>query len=248
MPSRRESLSRADVLAIIGTIIAIVAVVFPMSWWVKALLLFIAAFLLWQLSFKSEWMIHRRLRSKVVALIVSVGLLFGSGWSSIRSAYLESEPPDVIPVLVYPRDPALLLVNRSRRVAFQVKWYVFLVDPDSPSFPQPLRIPVQTFDFIRPHGGGGPEQVFSPSIRAELKRGDQLFGYVAATCPKCATTREAWLYVDFGKGGWYAPLAKGDHVDISRLSREIPKMKSNLASFMKALVPKGRRIPIRHVS
>jgi predicted membrane channel-forming protein YqfA (hemolysin III family) len=80
-----------------------------------------------------------------------------------------SNTPDVIARFVYPKSPALVLVNRSDKIARQIKWSAAIWNLDDPRTyvnpnpaqvaHDPLPIPVSTFDFLRPHSSGGPQTI-----------------------------------------------------------------------------------------
>ena len=61
---------------------------------------------------------------------------------------LTKELPDVALRFVYPKSPALVLVNQSAVIARDIKWTVVLWNMDLPDRNDPLPIPVSTFDWI----------------------------------------------------------------------------------------------------
>lgn len=113
--------------------------------------------------------------------------------------------PEVKLSFVYPDDPALLLINTSNAIAKEIKWEVALWDLNTPDRTNPLPIPASTFDFIRPHQRGGPQNLFdSPNVLPLLKNGDRLFGSASVVCPDCVRGHTYWVYIVWHEGGWYA--------------------------------------------
>ena len=122
---------------------------------------------------------------------------------------LEPKSLGVALRFVYPPSPALVIVNQSDTVARDIKWTVLLWNMDLPDHNDPLPIPVGTFDFIRPHREGGPQNLFgSPYVSPLIKPGDRLFGSAAVDCPDCARGRTYVVYIVFGKNGWFSEALK----------------------------------------
>jgi hypothetical protein len=115
--------------------------------------------------------------------------------------------PEVALQLVYENMPALLLMNLSDVVARDIKWTVALWNKDLPDRNDPLPIPVSTFDWLRPHDNGGPEALFdAPRVASLVKPGDHLLGSASVVCPTCIRGRTYIVYIEYGKGGWFAEL------------------------------------------
>src|SRR5437867_4452348 len=80
----------------------------------------------------------------------------------------------------------LVIVNSSGSLARDIKWIVVLWNMDLPDRDDPLPIPVSTFDWIKPHQEGGPQNLFSgANVAPLLKPGDRLFGSASVNCPNC---------------------------------------------------------------
>jgi hypothetical protein len=87
---------------------------------------------------------------------------------------IRNAAPDVTLRFIYPDRPALLLINESGKLAQQIKWSValwnlddlrtFSSNPHASDAHEPLLIPVQIFDFIRPHSTGGPQTILGAPI------------------------------------------------------------------------------------
>ena len=115
--------------------------------------------------------------------------------------------PEVTLKFVGPKEPSLVLTNISDAIARDIKWTVVLWNVDHPEREDPLPIPVSTFDWIRPRDVGGPQSLFNSSlVKPLLKNGERLFGSAAVICPECVRGRTFWVYIEFGKGGWYAEI------------------------------------------
>ncbi len=126
----------------------------------------------------------------------------------------NSEPPaaalaDVALRLIYPKDPALMIMNSSDSLARDIKWTLLLWNMDLPDRNDPLPIPVSTFDWIRAHDQGGPENLFDrPGVSELLKPGNRLFGSASIDCAGCARGRTYIVYIAWGEGGWYSEIDK----------------------------------------
>lgn len=121
--------------------------------------------------------------------------------------YKEAIAPEIALRLVYPKSPALLLVNESEAVARDIKWSSAIWNMDLPDRNDPLPIPTQIFDWLRPNDQGGPQDLFDTSLVAPLlKPGNRLFGSVSVVCPKCARGRTYVVYIVWGKGGWFSEV------------------------------------------
>ena len=117
------------------------------------------------------------------------------------------ELADVTLRFVYPKSPALILVNNSGAIAKNIKWSVALWNMDLQDRNDPLPSPVSTFDWIKPHDEGGPQNLFSTQIVSPLlKQGNRLYGSVALDCPECKRGRSYIVKITWGDGGWYAEI------------------------------------------
>jgi hypothetical protein len=156
-----------------------------------------------------------------------------------------NEHPDVSLRFVYPKSPALVLVNNSEIIARDIKWVVVLFNMDLPDRDDPLPIPINTFDWLKPHTEGGPQNLFrSELVSPLLKPGNRLFGSASVTCPACARGRTYVVYIVWGEGGWFAELEdekSGDIIIPRNFSKET-RMKS--FNELQDKVPAQSRIPI----
>lgn len=119
----------------------------------------------------------------------------------------ETQKPDVALHFVHPEAPALMIVNSSNAIARDIKWAVALWNADLPDRNDPLPIPVSTFDWIKPHDEGGPQNLFStPTVAPLLKLGNRLIGTASVSCPECPRGRTYLVYVIWGSGGWFSEV------------------------------------------
>jgi hypothetical protein len=115
--------------------------------------------------------------------------------------------PDVSLRFVYSQAPALVIENRSDALARQIKWMVILWNLDLPDRMDPLPIPVQTYDWIRPHDEGGPQDLFAnPQVASLLKPGNRLLGSASVICPDCSRGRTYVVSIVWGEGGWFSEV------------------------------------------
>lgn len=157
----------------------------------------------------------------------------------------DQELADVTLRFVYPKSPALILLNNSEAIAKNIKWSVALWNMDLPDRNDPLPIPVSTFDWIKPHDEGGPQNLFNtPLVSPLLKQGDRLFGSIALDCPECKRGKTYVVKIEWGVSGWYAEI---ESETSGRLFIPRNFLKSSRLKYFKALeaeVPAQARIPI----
>ncbi len=120
---------------------------------------------------------------------------------------LGQQRSDVAMRFVYPKAPALVLVNQSPVIAREIKWAVVLWNVDLPDRDEPLPIPVSTIDWLRPGASGGPQSLFDqPNVAVALKPGDRLIGTASVICAECARGRSYIVSIIWGEGGWFSEL------------------------------------------
>ena len=154
----------------------------------------------------------------------------------------ETQLPDVTLRFVYPKSPALVLMNPSNKVAKQIKWVVVLWNLDLPERTDPLPIPTSMFDFIRPHSEGGPLNLFNvPAITPLLKPGNRLIGSASVQCPDCLRGRTFIVSIIWGDSGWFTEvLDKSDGSIIAPPFFNREKI-MEYATQLNALVPEKAR-------
>ena len=157
--------------------------------------------------------------------------------------------------LVDPAHPALLLINQTGLEAKGIDYAIALWNAET----------LEEMLAMEGHGPGAllPREMFGPldlidpgKIGAFPKDGDKLVGNIAVNCQTCARGYSYWVYIDWGKSGWFSEIegiADGDLVarkgiggmpaGISpRLSRA-KLLKKTLVAWV-AIVEQEARIPI----
>jgi len=181
-----------------------------LPWWATCLLLFGMWALAVVLVLLSEWTIGRSWIVKVVLCLLAAGFLWALGSKTVLEQYRqahsrESSQPDITLRFVNPKYPSLQIINQSDAVARDIKYEVVLFDLDhlSADQNQPLPIPTQTFDFVRPHAASGYMNLFY-ELPVQPLPNDRLFGSASVVCPDCVRGRTFFVYIERGKGGWFA--------------------------------------------
>jgi hypothetical protein len=152
--------------------------------------------------------------------------------------------PDVAMAFYNPAGPYLRIINESDAIARQIKWSVVVWNVDDTSNLNPLPIPVQTYDYLRPRHSGGNEVPFANSLLSgEVRIGTHLFGCATVECPDCTKGRSYWIYIDYGNSGWYSEIPGGD------AQLRVPAEMSHdgilrYEAAMIASVPVSKRIPL----
>lgn len=125
-------------------------------------------------------------------------------WSTAEQ---EKPKPDVSLRFVYPKEPDLIIINRSDSIARDIKWGAAIWNMDLPDRNDPLPIPTSTFDWLRPHTEGGPQALFGTTLVASLlKPGNRLLGSVSIGCPECPRGRTFIVYIVWAEGGWFSEI------------------------------------------
>lgn len=152
---------------------------------------------------------------------------------------------DVALRFVYPKSPALVILNQSDVVVREIKWTVVLWNLNIPDRLDPLPIPVSTFDWLRPHDKGGPQTLFGIAGVAPLvKPGDRLVGSATVICPECTRGRTYFVYIIYDNGGWFAEV---ENEQSGHLFIPANTTKEGLLDYLKIIenqVPEGSRVPI----
>jgi len=175
-----------------------------------------------------------------------------AGLSGVLSSVREKPAPPPLPrpdlgiALVFTKLPALVLRNVSDAIVRDPKFTVVLWNIDSDQR-DPLPIPVQVGDYIRPHRGWGPNNILgSPQVKGLYKEGDRLFGCVRVLCPDCIDERDYWVFIQVGNGGWYARVPDGKYLDWNWFFRNLPELRRNLDGYVSS-IPIATKIPIREL-
>lgn len=156
------------------------------------------------------------------------------------------EPPQVGLGFVYSKEPMVVIYNQSNVVARDIIWEVVLWDVDSHDW-NPLRIPTESINWLRPHDPSGPEMIFQP-FEAKLKPGTHLLGSAIVTCATCAQGRTYIVDITWGEGGWFSETTL---VKPGRLILPTDTSVERWAVFfssLEAAVPVEKRISIKDSS
>lgn len=183
---------------------------------------------------------HRKLSVVIIALITAVA--FGGAWYRAQEL---AELPDLDLIFVDPKSVSVLVTNPTGKVVNLPKYEVVIWNLSHPERPNPLPIPTQTGDFIRPHSGWGPNQMMDlPQLKPLLADGDHVFGVAQALCPDCKRNHYYWLYMEHGKMGWYCELPAGQLVNWRKLFQEIRSIANAGDLIINTLAPEACRKPV----
>jgi hypothetical protein len=140
-------------------------------------------------------------------------------------------------------------------VAYQIKWTVVLWNLDDPrtytnpnpvpNAHDPLSIPVSMFDFLRPHSFGGPLNLFdSPLVAPYIKPGNRLCGSASVICPDCGRGRTFIVYIEWGKGGWFAEISGLTSGGILSPKHLLKEEVGDYCNKLLVTIPESARVPI----
>ncbi len=188
------------------------------------------------------------------AIAVALALLGGTAlWKAWRQ-YSWREvmmTPNVALRFVNPTEPDLAVENLSGAVVREIIWVPALWDVDSPERSpgtiQPLKVASVTVGWLQPHQTGGPQQLFTPEVASELKRGDRIYGSVSVSCPLCPQGHTYILALRWREGGWYYEVPG---VTDARAFVPVTATHEGLARFAQGIeadVPFSARIPIKRL-
>jgi len=196
---------------------------------------------------------HTKIRRKVLAIVLSsvvlaFALLALDTWAPKPSVHTNAKP-DVALRFVNAKDPFLVVTNLSDAEARNMKWAVELWNMDLPDRNDPLPIPISTFDWLKAHSEGGPQNLFdAPPVTSLLRPGNRLFGSAVVDCPECSVGRTYVVYIKWGEGGWFSEVAS-----LPSAKLVIPKnfMRETREAYfrqLEAMVPLDRRAEIPHMN
>jgi hypothetical protein len=265
-PARWQIIGRLFSASGTGVVVALVAIPLTISRainvtaacltlfgaWIVGVTVIIVSEFVWSFPLKNRVRVGIGAASVLGVLLFGVGLFENGHRQSGRLGNLADGPimpippevPDVTLRFVYAKAPALLLINKSGKLAKQIRWIVKVWDLDDPTT-EPLPIKIDTVDFLRPHSTSGPQNLLGSVLVAPfMKPGHQLFGWASVVCPDCARGHTFFVYIEWGKGGWYYEIASETSGDIF-----IPKhlTASEVKAYFvsaRSMMPQGARIPI----
>ena len=163
----------------------------------------------------------------------------------LRNSYrISKDRPDIALKLVYPAGVAVMMVNESDVVLREPKYVPAMWNLDREKWSEPLPIPVESGDWIRPREALLP-MVFigQDRILTLLKQGDRLVGVISVTCPDCIRTKSYWVYIKHGIEGWFSEIPQEQIVDLNALAKGIPTIRKDTDRFF-ASIPEEKRIKV----
>src|ERR1700693_3445799 len=83
-------LKRSNLEAYVSIIIAIITVVFRMTWYFKILLLLVVAGLITDISFHAPFLVQCSRKINVMICLVCLSILFAIGWNQVIKEYHQS--------------------------------------------------------------------------------------------------------------------------------------------------------------
>ena len=214
----------------------------------------IAAFTLYWLRSWNRPLAPKLIVAAFLGAFALAGTVGAVSWVDFREALKNSKPaqagatrqtPDVALRFVYPKSPALILVNQSSVVARDIKWMVALWNLDLPDRNDPLPIPVSTFDWIRPHDEGGPQNLFDgPLVAPLLKAGNRLLGSASVACPECARGRTYVVSIRWGEDGWFSEVESETSGKVLIPPNFLEPSRIEYFKGLEVMVPTQSRTPI----
>lgn len=124
----------------------------------------------------------------------------------------KAPEPDVTARFLGRSPTSIVLMNNSNVPAEQIKWAPFLFNLDEAIraenenrqvLIQPLAVPSQLFDFLKPHQESLPMDVFQQRLGVlNVRESDRIIGSVSIQCPRCARGHTYIVFVVPGKTGW----------------------------------------------
>jgi hypothetical protein len=156
----------------------------------------------------------------------------------------EDAQPLVGLKIVGAKGPGLACVNESAVIARDILWEVVIWNRDTLEL-QPLPIPTQKCDWLRPRDESGPYDI--SHWFTQLKPGTHLIGSAMISCPNCITARTYILSIVVGERGWFSEINPGPGKQGKLLVPLNPESEDARAKFLDALeasVPASSRIPI----
>ncbi len=185
--------------------------------------------------------------------IASAAWYFWPTTTSPALAIAAPDGPEVTMALENPEYPSFQLINMSNKNASQIKVSVVLWNIDDPRIymegnkapdaHDPLLIPVQTFDFLRPRTTGMVSIFNTPIVSPYVKVGQRLVGSAGVVCPECGRGHSYHLYINYGQGGWIAEIPEKKE---GELMAPIFFRKPIITEFFKLVMktPETVRLPI----
>jgi hypothetical protein len=159
---------------------------------------------------------HLRGRFAILTSAIGSALTGAVYFLMVLYAIISSEKPpepEVTARFVGRSPTGIILINKSDASAEGIKWSPLLFNVDEAIraandsrqvFIQPLAVPAQSVDFIRPHQESLSMDIFQQRLGGlNVREGDRITGSVSISCAKCARGHTFIIFIVSGKTGWY---------------------------------------------
>jgi hypothetical protein len=136
----------------------------------------------------------------------------------------------------------LQFVNLSKTTTGrEPKYTAFLWNLDGSPLIDPLPVQGGMGDYIRPTEiHMAQDLLLSPAVKARLKAGDRVFGFISIACSNCGSNRAYWVYLEYGKGGWVSKAKS--YPDFRVWASVLPVIAKDFDQWSKNQIPvKDRR-------
>jgi hypothetical protein len=197
--------------------------------------LYIAAlYLLWGIA--KQWAVGLAMFAAVVG-----------GWIGYKVFTGGYEP--VLEARLAYADPSIVIMNNTDVVAHDMRYSVYLwnLDHTDNLDALPILTPIPQGTFVRAHERFLPTALFdSPAVKARIRTGDRLWGFINVTCSDCSETKVYFMGALLGSGGWLSevnvkdPRWKG--MSIKDLIAMVPIIAKNADVELEKLCPSSTRI------
>jgi hypothetical protein len=179
-----------------------------------------------------------------IAFIGGLALVCGPSRAQAQAlAQAPSGRPDVALRLVFPRDPALVLSNRSNDDARAISWTLSLWNVSRSPVGDKLAIAPGSYELVKAHDESGAIRLFDDErLAGAFKPGDRLFGSASVQCVPCGGGHTYVVSIIWGEGGWFAEVKGGGAILVPADLRK-PTLDDYFAS-LDALSANAAKTPI----
>lgn len=141
-------------------------------------------------------------------------------------------------------DPGVQLMNNSSVEGRDISWEAVLWNLEISTM-QPLQIPSQTANFIKPKTMFLPYSLFA-NRGIQPHEGDRLFGYLSLDCANCQGSQNYWVFVNYAQSGWIAPVPPALPINLDFLTKHLDAFrKDRTGRWLEDIAPLGIRLPIQ---
>ncbi len=161
-----------------------------------------------------------------------------------KAASMQKRPeeiPDLELTIFNPTYPAPHVRCTTKVVAYNIEISSFLWNLDG-DVSKTLDIQVSKFDFLRSDQDAQGFALLSDNdAKNKVRDGNRIFGFIQASCPRCQSIKEYWIYFTWGKGGWYAQLPPGQHAILNRVADKVAQIKLDPDTSINSIIPSINR-------